>query len=570
MPAPARALEFTYADICGRGPFVQDGTPTVATSAGPKRSASSSSHSPSSAKYSPTPPFWSTATTKESSKHGNAAAAATSTSTAFSSASSHSSYAQIAVSSLSTSRVAATPPTLFHAAYSPPLPFASPQSKSLLTLPISSPSLPVPPQPREPVALEHNSTRPARPTLLIKALQAQTTDSSRALIPLAAPTSRIVTLQPNNLRPHCAARDRLHTWRPFQQDSQAPQHPVQPEDMQRILSLLPFAWADSSKETYGSGLLAYHTFCDFKNIPEVDRAPVVADVLSAFIAHLAGAYAASTVVNYVSAIQAWHLVHRLPWNINERETDLLYKAARSIAPPTSKRPPREPYTLDTLAAIKAQLDLSTPLHAAVFACLTSTFFAAARTGEFTVPNLKAFDPARHITRVGVSTQRDRNGLTMTCFRLPWTKKSPIGEEVNWAKQNDPHDPEEALANHFRVNDPPPDLPLFAYRAHTTRGGMGFTPLTRSKFLKVLDSALSSAGLPPLKGHGIRIGATLEYLLRGIAFDVVKVKGRWAGDSFLIYLRKHAQILAPYMQAEPKVHAAFLQLTIPPIRRRNGP
>ena len=131
------------------------------------------------------------------------------------------------------------------------------------------------------------------------------------------------------------------------------------------------------------------------------------------------------------------------------------------------------------------------------------------------------------------------------------------------KQEGLHDPEEALDNHFHVNDPPAAIPLFAYRSKT-----GFTPLTRSKFLKVLDTAITAAGLPPLKGHGIRIGATPEYLLRKIPFDVVKVKGRWAGDSFLIYLRKHAQILAPYMQANPEVHAVFLQHTIPPIRRRN--
>ena len=119
---------------------------------------------------------------------------------------------------------------------------------------------------------------------------------------------------------------------------------------------------------------------------------------------------------------------------------------------------------------------------------------------------------------------------MICFHLPWTKKSPISEEVNWVKQEGPHDPEEALDNHFHVNNPPATIPLFAYHSKT-----GFTPLTRSKFLKVLNTAITAAGLPPLKGHGIRIRATLEYLLRKILFNVVKVKGQWAGDSFLIYL-----------------------------------
>ena len=176
-------------------------------------------------------------------------------------------------------------------------------------------------------------------------------------------------------------------------------------------------------------------------------------------------------------------------------------------PPASKCPLREPYTLITIAAIRECLDLTLPLHAAVFACLTTMFFTMACTGEFTIPNLKAFDPVRHVTRTGVSMQQDRNSLQMTCFHLPWMKKSPIGEEVNWAKQEGPHDPEEALNNHFHVNDPPATVPLFAYHSKTS-----FTPLTCSKFLKVLNTTITTAGLPPLKGHGIRIGATLEYLL----------------------------------------------------------
>ena len=291
-----------------------------------------------------------------------------------------------------------------------------------------------------------------------------------------------------------------------------------------------------------------------------------ADIMSPFIGHLARAYAPSTVINYVSTVQAWHAVHGLTWNINEKETELLYKAVRNLAPPTSKCPKREPYTVTTITAIQEHLDLTLPLHTTVFACLTTTFFAAARTGEFTIPNLKAFNPARHITRAGISVQRDRSNLQMTCFRLPWTKKSlPIGEEVNWARQEGPYNPKEALNNHLCINDPLAAVPLFAYHSKS-----GFTPLTCTKFLKVLDTAIATAGLSPLKGHRIRIGATLKYLLWRIPFDVIKVKleGRWAEDSFLIYLHKHAQILAPYMQASPEVHAAFLQHTIPPIRRRS--
>lgn len=239
----------------------------------------------------------------------------------------------------------------------------------------------------------------------------------------------------------------------------------------------------------------------------------------------------------------------------------MIKAAKVLTPASSKQSLREPYTIDTISKIRDQLSLSLPLHAAVFACLTTTFFATARVGEFTVPTINAFDPRIHITCKQVSVQHDRQGLEITNFHLPRTKCAPNGEDVNWAKQVGPSDPQQALSNHFVVNDPTDAVHLFAYKTKK-----GLCPLTRSKFLKTLDTAAKKAGIPPLKGHGIRIGSTLEYLLRKVPFDVVKVKGRWASDAFLIYLRKHAQILAPYMQAQPAVHEAFLQLTIPAVRR----
>ena len=47
------------------------------------------------------------------------------------------------------------------------------------------------------------------------------------------------------------------------------------------------------------------------------------------------------------------------------------------------------------------------------------------------------------------------------------------------------------------------------------------PLTKHKFLERAASVARAADLEPLQGHGIQIGATLEYLLRGVPFEVMK-------------------------------------------------
>ena len=203
--------------------------------------------------------------------------------------------------------------------------------------------------------------------------------------------------------------------------------------------------------------------------------------------------------------------------------------------------------------------LSTPLGASAFACLATCFFATGRVGEFTVQRLDGFNPEFHVSKNQLSYDQNREGQQVTVLHLPRTKASPQGEDVCWAKQDGLMDPNTALAHHLEVNDPPQDGHLFAYRHKN-----GHQPLTKSKFLAELARAARAAGLEPLHGHGIRIGSTFEYLLRGVPFDMMKVKGRWSSDAFTLYLRKHAQILAPYIQAAPAVHNAFVCLTMPPV------
>ncbi|KAF8816233.1 hypothetical protein BYT27DRAFT_7071827, partial [Phlegmacium glaucopus] len=83
---------------------------------------------------------------------------------------------------------------------------------------------------------------------------------------------------------------------------------------------------------------------------------------------------------------------------------------------------------------------------------------------------------------------------------------------------------------------------------------GVRPLTQSEFLKCINIAAAELGIVSLKGHGICIGATLEYLLCGVPFDVVKSIGRWSGESFTLYLCQHAVIIAAYIQGTPVMEA----------------
>jgi hypothetical protein len=131
---------------------------------------------------------------------------------------------------------------------------------------------------------------------------------------------------------------------------------------------------------------------------------------------------------------------------------------------------------------------------------------------------------------------------VTKFHILSTKISPINrEDAYWAEQAGATDPKKALENYFRVNPANSSKHLFAWM-HPK----GLRPFSKAEVIKKLTSFAHTAQLPDLKGHSLHIGGTLEYLLRGVPFDMVKSMGRWLGDTFTSYLQHHAVVLAPYI------------------------
>jgi hypothetical protein len=297
-----------------------------------------------------------------------------------------------------------------------------------------------------------------------------------------------------------------------------------------------------------------------RGVPEAQRAPAESDLLAAFLAAMAGNYAGKTLDGFLAAVRAWHILHGVPWSPNKAECDALIRAAVILQPPSASKKKRLPYTVDLIAILLSHLDPDIPLDAACGSCLTTSFYSCARVGELTVKTLTSFDPSLHVKPSDVREEVDPQGLEMTVLGLPVTKSKRTGEDIFYGSHNGSTNPRNWFANHLRVNAPPADSHLFAYKHKR-----GFRPLTKTAFIARLHKAFKAAKLEPLQGHGIRIGATLFYLLRGTPFDVVKTIGRWASDAFLLYLRKHAQIMAPYMQANPQLHTNFVRISMPPVR-----
>ena len=254
---------------------------------------------------------------------------------------------------------------------------------------------------------------------------------------------------PSPLRPHCFAGERLARWRP--QGCPELPWPLTTDNQTMLESVLAEGWADSTKETYGAGLLLFHVFCDSRGLSEEQRAPVSREVLEVFLASIMGSYSAAAVKNYYCGIKAWHQMHRIPWGVDVDDLAPLFRAAKSIAAKSSvlrqkPRVQREPYTVDKLAAICCQLDPSNSFEAAVLAVVTAAFWGIARIGELTVRRLDGFDPARHISISHVSTTSDwQLQAEVTVLHPPWTKSAGFrGEKIIWAQQSGPADPDHGL------------------------------------------------------------------------------------------------------------------------------
>ena len=273
-------------------------------------------------------------------------------------------------------------------------------------------------------------------------------------------------------------------------------------------------------------------------------------------------YGGSTIKNFIYGIRAWHLVHGAQWNIDDNQLQTLLTAGRKLTPSESKKAEKIPWTVNHLSDICKHLNPADPKDAAILACLTTAFWGATRLGEVTVPTLDSFDPRIHVKFSDLQAcVVDRNNLEETVIFLPWTKASKEkGEKIFWAKQHGATDPQSALTNHLNVNNPPDHAHLFAYKHEN-----GFRPLSRNILITRINRIAKAHNLRTLSPHGIRVGATLEYLLRGVPFDVVKAKGRWQSEAFKGYLREHAQIMAPYMQADPNAYEAFIRYAMPPVR-----
>lgn len=310
-----------------------------------------------------------------------------------------------------------------------------------------------------------------------------------------------------------------------------------------------------TRKIYGSGLKAFAAYCDEYDVPEEERVPASDELICSFVAMASlRKTSKSTMSTWIAGLRAWHLAQGAEWSLEgSSRFDMVRKAVAKHAPKTSSRPKRPPVTLRHLQLLAEKLDGRNSLDIAVKAVACVAFWACVRLGELVVKRAdQAFDPDRLVAQdVAVSHESTReSNRPYIQFDIPWTKTTKNeGATIVLVpgEGGDQTCPVEALSWHRKVNSdqesPRHDRPLFSFKI---REEPGWAPLTKDRFMARCNEIWAEGGLGRLTGHSFRIGGTTELLLQGVDPSVVKLRGRWKSDAFLLYWRKVDQVVPEFL------------------------
>ncbi|RDB27517.1 hypothetical protein Hypma_003769 [Hypsizygus marmoreus] len=285
----------------------------------------------------------------------------------------------------------------------------------------------------------------------------------------------------------------------------------------------------SSHASYNSALQSYLTFCQAHHFP-IDPTP---DTLSFYIVYMCHHIKPKSVSSYLSGIcnqlepiypeVRIHRKHRLVTNTLRGCTKL-----RAI-PTTRKRP----ITREELVHITSQYPPSASHDDKLFiAILLTGFHGLMRLGELAWPDKLSLRDYRKVSRCNTVNISDNT----FSFLLPSHKADHTfeGNQILLHSTNTGDDPLHAFTSYLTSRDTSfplnPELWLCAD---------GSIP-TRNWFLRRLRTHLPDKDVA---GHSLRAGGATALALAGIPGYLIQAIGRWASDTFRIYIRQHPTLLA---------------------------
>jgi len=283
------------------------------------------------------------------------------------------------------------------------------------------------------------------------------------------------------------------------------------------------------------------SFCFGFGVPALF--PVSETLLCYFVTFLArDGVAPATIRTYLAAVRHAQIIRGWP---EPRESSSLprlrlvqngirrERAARGTTP--QQRLPITPPLLRLLRPPPRQS--ATYDQHLLWAAASVCFFGFFRAGEITVPSVATYEQAVHLSWGDVCISEDSRVLRVFLKRSK-TDQYGRGVEVFVGSTNDDLCPGRAVTSYVTLRGP---VPGAFFR--TVDGD----PLTKARFVELVRSALTRAGVPVrgYSGHSFRIGAATTAAQAGVPDSVIQALGRWSSHAFLQYIRTPRSHLAHY-------------------------
>lgn len=385
--------------------------------------------------------------------------------------------------------------------------------------------------------------------------------------PLSTAFAKSVNPRIDNVYPQGPANTRFQDWlSPFACRRLSTLHKMVSQDKASLFFKVMITSLDpGTRDSYAGGLKRFIKWCNNKGIPDKLGMPASADTLALFLALEGRGLSNSTHNNWLAGICFWHTIHGADWHGNGHIVTQLCKGLKKVAVPP-KRAKRPPITLEHMESLHANLDLSSPKDAAVWAVASIAFWSVCWLGKLVYPDKAPFTKEKYVRRLATilflrtgPTSVDPSGTEYATLHIPWSKMSKFeGAHISiTAQPNSLLCPLAALRNHLKVNEDIPSKATF-FSFIDSQSLDGFLRLTPTDLMSRANAIWVGQDFPSMEGHGFRIGRATHLLLMGTPPQVVKAQGHWTSCAFMEYWQE-VQVVIPGFILQHNTSDTFVRL-----------
>ena len=244
---------------------------------------------------------------------------------------------------------------------------------------------------------------------------------------------------------------------------------------------------------------------------------------------------ASSIKVYLSAVRALHV--ELGYADPLSNCLRLERVVRGIKRVQGVNPSlRLPVTNDIMLIIHSHLDTGLVDHSMFWAACCLAYFGFLRSSEFTVPSLKDFNPATHLSVQDLAVD---STTAPSCLQvnIKASKTDPFrkGCVIYIGKARPPLCAVQAVLAYLNLRGDASG-PLFLLKSGQ--------PLSRARLTSWLRDILDQENISGnYASHSFRIGAATVAARNGVPDHLIQTLGRWSSNAYKGYIRTPADVLA---------------------------